>query len=170
MLDLDKKESLLCQYVQEYKTIQQIIQIVFWFKGRYVKSIQLLQTVKLQNENLQWKYVDRASVKKLSEPPLYLPGEHCEVCLRTKGAYHTTLQWNSHDAKKENYCLKPLLWCFYVNKKWLMENIHLCKYWLLLSHSINFNIAYEIFHTQSELMVLICTCASLLFLILKHSF
>ena len=45
MLDLDKKESLLCQYVQEYKTIQQIIQIVFWFKGRYVKSIQLLQTV-----------------------------------------------------------------------------------------------------------------------------
>lgn len=58
------------------------------------------------------------------------------------------------------------LWCFYVNKKWFMKNIHLCKYWLLLEHSINFNIVL-IFHTQSELMVLTCTCASLLFLILK---
>ena len=47
-----------------------------------------------------------------------------------------------------------------------MKNIHLCKYWLLLEHSINFNIVW-IFHTQSELMVLTCTCACLLLLILK---
>ena len=76
------------------------------------------------------------------------------------------IQWNSHGRKKEEkYHLRPygvFMWI----KKWFMKNIHLCKYCLLLEHSINFIIVW-IFHTQSELMVLTCTCASLLFLILK---